>query len=174
MRYFLLLLVFLCLCAGCTVSETPQPTQVIPEPQVQDTPEPTTTVVVSEPRPINAVLMLSNVGHWWSRVPPEETWTLKFIWCDAKNFLPYPVHLDTAFVEIDGQSEVVPIDVSIEPGEYNREIFIYTTSISGFAPGDYPLHVALLSGGGVICEREDLISLTWKEQPTSASIQEGD
>jgi len=164
MKFVLALLgLLLILSASCSAPIVTEEQPQAEQPQSVAQPTPTVTVHLSEPKPINAVLMLSSFGRWWSRVPPEETWTLEFVWCDAKNFLSYEVHLDEAVVEIYGQSEAVPTDITLKRGEYNRDIFIYTSTITGVPSGEHTLCVSLFSDGELICEREDVIEITWEE-----------
>ncbi len=157
--------------SGCaTISPPPPapqapPMPAPPEEEVAPEPEKKCEVVrieVSAPRPINKVMMLSSMGHHWGRIPPETRWHLEKVVFDVKNFLPNDVHLDKAIVEVAGQLEEVPIDISLEPKEY-QVVRIEILSINGVESGSYLLHVSLESNSAIMCEREDTAKVFWPD-----------
>ena len=123
---------------------------------------PVVTVEVEPPKPINAVLMLSTMGHHWYRVPPEKSWTLRSVTFDAKSFVPKPIHIDTAIVRINGQVEVVPLDIDLDYREYTISI-IPIMSIDSIPSGEYDLKVSLWGEGSHLCSRIDKVKVYWPE-----------
>lgn len=123
---------------------------------------PTVTVEVSLPKPFWGVVMPASMGHGWHRTPPEKSWELEWVAFSVKSFIPEPVRLDKAIVEIAGKIEEVPLDVELHYKEY-KEYTLRLQSIRGMPSGEYELKVSLWSGEQLLCLRSDTARVYWKD-----------
>lgn len=136
------------------------PSQVEGEPEPTLTP--TVTVEVSPPKPFYGVVIPASMGYGWHRRPPEENWGLEWVAFGVKSFIPEPVRLDKAVVELGGKVEEVPLDVELHYEEY-KEQTLQLHSISDMPSGEYELKVSLWSGGQLLCLRSDTARVYWTE-----------
>jgi len=151
--------------AGDGVASAEIKGQYIPS-QVEGEPEPaltpTVTVEVSPPKPFYGVVIPASMGYGWHRRPPEENWGLEWVAFGVKSFIPEPVRLDKAVVELGGKVVEVPLDVELHYTEY-KEQTLQLHSISGMPSGEYELKVSLWSGGQLLCFRSDTAKVYWTE-----------
>jgi len=125
-------------------------------------PTPLVTVEVSPPQPFCGVVMPASMGHGWHRKPPEKNWELEWVAFSVKSFIPEPVCLDKAVVEIAGKMEEVPLDMELHYQEY-QEHTLQLQSIRGLPSGEYELKVSLWSGEQLLCFRSDTARVYWQE-----------
>ena len=125
-------------------------------------PTPLVTVEVSPPQPFCGVVMPASMGHGWHRKPPEKNWELEWVAFSVKSFIPEPVCLDKAVVEIAGKMEEVPLDMELHYQEYQEQT-LQLQSIRGLPSGEYELKVSLWSGEQLLCFRSDTASVYWQE-----------
>lgn len=125
-------------------------------------PTPVVTVEVSSPQPFCGVVMPASMGHGWHRKPPERNWELEWVAFSVKSFIPEPVCLDRAVVEIAGEVEEVPLDMELHYREY-QEHTLQLQSIGGLPSGEYELKVWLWSGEQLLCSRSDTARVYWQE-----------
>ena len=125
-------------------------------------PTPLVTVEVSPPQPFCGVVMPASMGHGWHRKPPEKNWELEWVAFSVKSFIPEPVCLDKAVVEIAGKMEEVPLDMELNYQEY-QEHTLQLQSILGMPSGEYELKVSLWSGDQLLCFRSDTARVYWQE-----------
>ena len=125
-------------------------------------PAPVVTVEVSSPQPFCGVVMPASMGHGWHRQPPEKNWELEWVAFSVKSFIPQPVCLDRAVVEIGGKVEEVPLDMELHYQEY-QEHTLQLQSIGGLPSGEYELKVWLWSGDQLLCSRSDTARVYWQE-----------
>jgi len=134
--------------------------------RVEEEPEPalipTVTVEVSPPEPFCGVVMPASMGHGWHRKPPEENWELEWVAFSVKSFIPEPVRVDKAIVEIGGRVEEAPLDVELHYGEY-KEYTVQLHSINDMPSGEHELKVSLWSGEQLLCFRLDTAIVYWRE-----------
>ena len=134
--------------------------------RVEEEPEPAlmpmVTVEVSPPQPFCGVVMPASMGYGWHRKPPEEDWELEWVAFSVKSFIPEPVCVDKAIVEVDGRVEEVPLDVELHCGEY-KEYTMPLHSINDMSSGEHELKVSLWSGEQLLCFRSDTARVYWKE-----------
>ena len=134
--------------------------------RVEEEPEPalipTVTVEVSPPQPFCGVVMPASMGYGWHRKPPEENWELEWVAFSVKSFIPEPVRVDKAIVELGGRVEEVPLDVELHYGEY-REYTMQLHSINDMPSGEHELKVSLWSGEQLLCFRSDTARVYWRE-----------
>jgi hypothetical protein len=123
---------------------------------------PTVTVEVSPPEPFCGVVMPASMGYGWHREPPEENWELEWVAFSVKSFIPEPVYVDKAVVEVDGKVEEVPLDVELHFGEY-KEYTMQLHSINDMPSGEHELKVSLWSGEQLLCFRSDTARVYWQE-----------
>ncbi len=120
------------------------------------------TVEVSPPKPFYGIVMPASMGHGWHRRPPEKNWELEWVAFDIKSFIPQPVHLDKAIVEVAGKMEEVPLDMELHYKEY-KEQTLRLQSIGDIPSGEYELKVSLWSGEQLLCFKSDIARVYWKE-----------
>jgi len=125
-------------------------------------PAPVVTVEVSSPQPFCGVVMPASMGHGWHRKPPERNWELEWVAFSVKSFIPEPVCLDRAVVEIAGEVEEIPLDMELHYREY-QEHTLQLQSIGGLPSGEYELKVWLWSGEQLLCFRSDTAKVYWQE-----------
>jgi len=134
--------------------------------RVEEEPKPalvsTVIVEVSPPKPFCGVVMPASMGHGWHRRPPEENWELEWVAFGVKSFVPEPVRLDRAIVEVGGRVEEVALDIELHHGEYRQQT-LQLHSINDMPSGEHELKVSLWSGGQLLCSRLDTAGVYWKE-----------
>jgi len=123
---------------------------------------PTVTVEVSPPKPFCGVVMPASLGHGWHRRPPEKDWELEWVAFAVRSFVPEPVRLDRAIVEVGGEVEEIALDMELHYKEY-KEHTLRLQSIRGMSSGEYELKVSLWSGEQLLCFRSDTARVYWQE-----------